>query len=87
MAHRKGIIAKAQQREGKRRKEAQESGVILEKAVKAKKGNGEKRERGIGAPGVGSFRGGTLRLSKRDVASIQGPQRKANGKLRRKIQK
>ncbi|KAF2238633.1 hypothetical protein EV356DRAFT_529085 [Viridothelium virens] len=85
MAHRKGIIAKAQAREGKRRREAQENGIILEKAVKAKKKMEGKRERGIGAPGVGSFRGGTLVLSRRDVASIRGPRGTVNnnGKLRR----
>ncbi|KAI9714877.1 MAG: hypothetical protein M1820_000166 [Bogoriella megaspora] len=78
MAHRKGILAKAAQREGKRRREAQENGIILEKVTKSKKssiGEGKKRERGVDAPSVGSFRGGMLKLSKRDIASIQGPKR------------
>ncbi|KAL9093365.1 MAG: hypothetical protein Q9165_004106 [Trypethelium subeluteriae] len=85
MAHRKGIIAKTQERAQKRRREAQENGIILEKAVKAKKKVEGKRERGIGAPGVGSFRGGTLVLSRRDLASIRGPRGtvSSNGKLRR----
>ncbi|KAF2474026.1 uncharacterized protein BDR25DRAFT_280715 [Lindgomyces ingoldianus] len=69
MAHRKGIIAKAKQREDKRRAEARENGVILEKAVKVKKYMRE-REKGVGGPGVGRFRGGTLSLSKNDLRDI-----------------
>ena len=87
MAHRKGIIAKARGRDDKRRKEAQENGIILEKAMNAKKSSGSKRERGLGAPSVGSFRGGTLRLSQRDVASIHGPRPKLGGKMRPKIKR
>ena len=73
MAQRKGIAAKARQREDKRRREAQENGVILAKTHKAgEKKGGKRRERGVGAPGVGMFRGGTLQLSRRDVANIHG---------------
>ncbi|KAF2176800.1 hypothetical protein K469DRAFT_698242 [Zopfia rhizophila CBS 207.26] len=71
MSHRKGIAAKNKQREERRRAEARENGVILEKAIKVKRFTKE-RERGVGGPGVGKFRGGTLTLSKRDVADITG---------------
>jgi hypothetical protein len=36
----------------------------------------KRRERGVGAPAAGKFSGGTLKLSKHDLASIQGPSRK-----------
>lgn len=71
MSHRKGIQAKAAQREEKRRKEAKENGIILEAAVKMKKIE-KRRERGVGGPGVGKFRGGTLSLRRKDIESIQG---------------
>ncbi|KAI9687572.1 MAG: hypothetical protein M1822_002182 [Bathelium mastoideum] len=85
MAHRKGISAKARQRQDRLRKEAQENGIVLERAAKRKSSSEGKRERGVGASSVGSFRGGTLRLNKRDVASIQGPRRKIGGKVRPKV--
>jgi hypothetical protein len=76
LAHRRGILAKAAARESGRRKDAQENGIILEKATdgrsRAKKLH---RERAVDAPGVGKFRGGTLKLSKKDVLDIQGPAR------------
>jgi len=88
MSFRKGIQAAAQGREVKRRKEARENGIILErpgaggsalgkKAVKQKrKGPG----RDIDAPAVGRLSKGMLKLSKRDIASIEssGP-RKGGG--------
>jgi hypothetical protein len=84
MAHRRGIASKAKFREDKRRQQAKENGIILEKATKSKnRGSVERRERGIGAPSVGRFRGGTLSLSKSDLREIQGAQRFA-GKGRRK---
>ncbi|KAL8861444.1 MAG: hypothetical protein Q9178_002317 [Gyalolechia marmorata] len=49
LAQRKGIVAKSTEREERRRREAKESGIILEKAVKSKVRD-PKRERGIGAP-------------------------------------
>ncbi|KAI9784963.1 MAG: hypothetical protein M1839_001159 [Geoglossum umbratile] len=82
MSHRKGIIAKASERGERRRKEAKENGIVLEKAKKAKKANLDRRERSIDGPGVGAFRKGMLRLSKRDVAEIEGPKR-PNGKVRK----
>ncbi|CAO1603914.1 pre-rRNA processing and 40S ribosomal subunit assembly [Xanthoria calcicola] len=74
-AQRKGIVAKATEREEKRRREAKESGIILEKAVKSKTKD-LKRERGVGAPSVGKFSRGMLTLSKRDVNIIVGPAKK-----------
>ena len=77
MAHRKGIIAKQTEKEGKRRREARENGIILEKVKMGTKGSGGKRERGVGAPGVGKFSGGTLKLSKKDIFEIEGPKKSA----------
>ncbi|KAH8890767.1 hypothetical protein GQ53DRAFT_765508 [Thozetella sp. PMI_491] len=79
MAMRKGIARHAAGREEKRRREARENGVVLErKGGKAAK-NAAKGRRGAGEapvdlPGVGKMRGSELRLSARDVRSIQGPQ-------------
>lgn len=78
MSHRKGINAKASYKEETRRKEAKENGIILERAA-GKKAAPVQRERGIGGPSVGRFKGGTLTLSKRDIAGIQGP-KKSGGK-------
>lgn len=73
MAHRKGILSKAQSREEKRRREAKESGTILEMpAQETKKANSERRDRGIGGPSVGRFKGGTLTLSRKDLQDIRG---------------
>lgn len=73
MSHRKGIIAKASMKEQLRRQQAKENGVILEKVVKSKRAVDSRRERGVGGPSVGKFVRGTLKLSKRDVAAIEGP--------------
>jgi Domain of unknown function (DUF4602) len=80
-SHRQGIEAKAVKTEFDRRREARENGIILEKPVFKQQKNGgssttKRRDRGVGAPAVGKFAGGTLRLSKHDLASIQGPSRK-----------
>ena len=86
LTHRKGITAKKREREEKRRKEAKENGIILEvgagkKVGKDARGGGKgRRERGVGAPSVGSFQGGTLRLSRKDVAEIEGPKRSGSGR-------
>lgn len=80
-AHRLGITKKADQRQSKRRAEAKENGVILEKVSK-KPGTTKRRERGVDVPGVGKFTGGTLKLSRRDVASIQGPATARRGRRR-----
>jgi hypothetical protein len=75
ISHRKGIISKQSEREEKRRREARENGIILEKArsgIKVRKV--VRRDRGIG-PGVGKFSSGTLQLSKKDIFDIEGPRR------------
>ncbi|KAL1590700.1 hypothetical protein WHR41_00738 [Cladosporium halotolerans] len=85
LAMRRGMAAKAAGREGKRRAEARESGVVLERfggkgaAGAGGSGGGGAKERpkakraiGTGGPGVGTFRGATLRLSKSDVRGIEG---------------
>ncbi|KAI9681796.1 MAG: hypothetical protein M1829_000541 [Trizodia sp. TS-e1964] len=72
MSHRKGIVGKAKTKEAKRRSEARENGIILEKVKKPKRRSEGKRERGMGRPAIGSFKGGTLQLSKRDVFRVQG---------------
>lgn len=81
LAHRKGIIAKAAEKEDRRRKDAKENGIVLERAVGKGREPAGRRERSVGGPSVGKFRGGTLNLSKRDVASIEGPKdRKMGGR-------
>ncbi|KAK2823877.1 hypothetical protein FQN49_007530 [Arthroderma sp. PD_2] len=80
MSHRKGISAKATQKEETRRREAQENGIILERPSLAKsKPAVKRRERGVGGPSVGKFVGGTLKLSRRDVMAIQGPKTSRKG--------
>jgi Domain of unknown function (DUF4602) len=76
MSHRKGIIAKQTELENQRRREARENGIILEKAKgSAKRQREGKRDRGIGGPSVGKFSGGTLRLSRKDIFDIEGPEK------------
>ncbi|KAH0846979.1 hypothetical protein AYO21_02325 [Fonsecaea monophora] len=85
LAHRRGILAKAAEREASRRKEAQENGIILEKASGKTRPKDTRRERGVDVPAVGKFRGGTLTLSKKDVFDIQGQGfSKPRGKTRRR---
>ncbi|OTA81780.1 hypothetical protein M434DRAFT_17256 [Hypoxylon sp. CO27-5] len=91
MAHRKGINAAAASREAKRRKEARENGIILERpasGVVKGKTKMRKRERAVDSPAVGKLRNGMLQLSKRDIAEIQGSDRgsggRSNGKKRRR---
>jgi uncharacterized protein DUF4602 len=74
MTIRKGITKKRQGKEEKRRREAKESGTILEKEVRKKKEIG-KRDRGVGGPAVGRMKGGLLTLSKKDIIDIQGKKR------------
>ncbi|KAK1586048.1 uncharacterized protein LY79DRAFT_689051 [Colletotrichum navitas] len=77
MAIRKGIVAAAAGREAKRRRQARENGIVLEKEAGPAPGNkaGKKAgraERGVDGPAVGRMRGAELRLSERDVQSIEG---------------
>ncbi|OJD25317.1 hypothetical protein ACJ73_03311 [Blastomyces percursus] len=87
MSHRKGIIGKASKKEETRRREAKENGIILEKpsfSTVGKKQSGSgggsamRREKGIGAPSIGKFTGGMLRLrfgAKRDIELLPSPWR------------
>ena len=70
-AFRQGIKAKAISRDEKRRREAKENGIILEKPSKVTKTDNKRRERGIGGSSIGKFSGGTLNLSKQDLHSMQ----------------
>jgi hypothetical protein len=76
MAQRKHIIQKARLTDEKRRTDAKEAGIILERPTigktAVKRDDYKKRERTVGLPSVGKFRGGTLNLSKKDVRSITG---------------
>lgn len=83
IAHRQGIKSKAVGREEKRRKDAAENGVVLERARHAAK-DLKRRERSVGGPTVGKFRGGTLQLSGRDLRDIQGPKTRGKGKKGRR---
>lgn len=78
MNMRKGIVAAAEGREAKRRREAKENGVILERSVgggskaAARKKQQRPRERGVDGPAVGRMKGAELRISDRDVRKIEG---------------
>jgi hypothetical protein len=84
ISHRKGIAAKTEAMEARRRKDAQENGTILEKAMKPSSQAKGRRDRGIDAPSLGRFRGGTLKLSRNDIAGIQGP-KKPLSRARRRV--
>lgn len=84
LSHRKGIVAKKRDRESKRKNEARENGIILEKATSGgKKFFGKRRDRGIGAPTIGIFSRGTLRLSEKDINNVEGSQRSRPGGKKR----
>lgn len=83
IAHRKGIQSKGVEREQKRRSDARENGVVLEKARHAAK-DMKRRDRSVGGPTVGKFRGGTLKLSGKDLRDIQGPKKTFKGKKGRR---
>ncbi|KAI5848912.1 hypothetical protein BZA05DRAFT_475227 [Tricharina praecox] len=72
MHMKKGIEGKKVEREKKRRREAKESGIVLEKEVKEFKKRKRGGMAGVDNPGVGRFKDGALVLSKRDVESITG---------------
>jgi len=80
MSHRRGMVAKSSDRESKRRQEAKENGVILERAKGGKVGKEVRRERGIAGPSVGKFGSATLRLSKDDIRGIQSSGERRGGK-------
>ncbi|KAI8952822.1 hypothetical protein F4801DRAFT_189300 [Xylaria longipes] len=75
MSFRKGIQAAAEDRETKRRREARENGIVLERpGALGKKAAGKRTgpSRAIDAPAVGRMNGGMLKLGKRDIADIEG---------------
>lgn len=80
-AHRRGINAKAASKDEKRRREAKENGIILERPSKvSKSSNNGRRERGVGGASIGKFSGGTLNLSKQDLFSMKSkPSRSSRG--------
>ncbi|KAI1824901.1 hypothetical protein F4861DRAFT_224139 [Xylaria intraflava] len=89
MAFRKGIQAAAEGREVKRRREARENGVVLERFGAAstktrgrRGGSGSSRD--IDAPAVGRMRNGMLRLSRKDISDIEGGSRKGGGFTRKR---
>ncbi len=91
MAMRKGIAQHAFKREEKRRREARESGIVLERkggktaGKTGKTGQGRRRgEAPVDLPGVGKMRGAELRISARDARSIQGPQDQGFAKKKKK---
>ncbi|KAK4196625.1 hypothetical protein QBC40DRAFT_233983 [Triangularia verruculosa] len=80
MSMRKGIVSHNTAKEAKRRREAKENGIILEREVKKSKssrgkrsGGGGRGEREVGAPGVGRMRGATLRISAREAEVLNRP--------------
>ncbi|GAB7322926.1 hypothetical protein MBLNU13_g05466t1 [Cladosporium sp. NU13] len=89
IAFRKGMVAKASEREDKRRSEAKENGIILERfgakgagGAGAARGGGRERKKaiGTGGPDIGTFRGATLRLSKNDIKGMESSSSKRGGK-------
>jgi hypothetical protein len=80
MSQRKHMATVARTTEAKRRHEAREGGIILEKEKREPKKDERKRERSVGGPSIGKFKGGTLSLSKKDVRSITGGPGSQGGK-------
>ncbi|CAK7235627.1 pre-rRNA processing and 40S ribosomal subunit assembly [Sporothrix curviconia] len=85
MSIRKGMAAAAALRETKRRREARESGIVLERpAAKLVSKSAAKRMRAVDAPAVGRMRGSELRLRDKDVREIEGPRKGAFSKKKKK---
>jgi len=81
------MLRKASMKDQSRRAQARDSGIVLEKKAGAGTARSKgKRERTVGAPAVGKFKGGMLKLSAKDVRDIQGPdtRRATKGKKGRK---
>ncbi|KID79923.1 uncharacterized protein G6M90_00g014600 [Metarhizium brunneum] len=71
MHMRKGMAVAADAREAKRRREAKENGIILERETgKQRRTRGRRSD--VDRPGVGRLRGAELRISERDVKRIEG---------------
>ncbi|KAM0286252.1 hypothetical protein ACHAQH_000980 [Verticillium albo-atrum] len=81
MAMRKRITATRDAREDKRRREARENGVVLERTAPAKKVEKKGRhKRALDGPEVGRMRGAELKLSDRDVQRIEGSGGRGGGR-------
>jgi hypothetical protein len=82
MAMRRGIAAAAAARETKRRREARENGIVLERpaAAKTKARRGGHAAGAVDRPAVGKMRGAELRLSRRDILTVEGPRRAEMGR-------
>ncbi|KAL9060769.1 MAG: hypothetical protein Q9162_000473 [Coniocarpon cinnabarinum] len=77
---RNGIKNKGREREDKRRREARENGIVLEKAATERKERDERRrERSVGNPSVGKFKGGMLTVGKRDLGRLTTPKAMKRG--------
>lgn len=73
MKMRKGMAAAATARESKRRREAKENGLILEReSAKTRTKLRPRRPAAVDRPGVGRLKGAQLTLSERDIKSIEG---------------
>ncbi|KAH6624859.1 hypothetical protein B0J18DRAFT_193329 [Chaetomium sp. MPI-SDFR-AT-0129] len=88
MAMRKGITGAAVAKESKRRREARENGIILEReAKKPKTAAAQKKGKGnrpVDAPAVGRMRGAELRVSAREARAIAASVRGPAGKTRKR---
>ncbi|KAK4106509.1 hypothetical protein N658DRAFT_502959 [Parathielavia hyrcaniae] len=87
MSMRKGIVGAAAAKEQKRRREARENGIVLERESKKSKVSKKPRgDRPVDLPAVGRMRGAELRVSAREAraiaASVRGPAGKGKGKRR-----
>ncbi|KAK4456138.1 protein FAF1 [Podospora aff. communis PSN243] len=89
MNMRKGILKSATDKEDKRRREARENGIILERVAKGKgrvhKKMTTRRERAVDMPSVGKMRGAELKISAREIRAIEAEgKRKEKGARRRR---
>jgi len=84
MSMRKGIKKSTLEKEDKRRREAKENGIILERQAQNKTAGGrvqkKRKDRPVDLPGVGRMRGAELRISARDVRDIQGSGSSSGGR-------
>ncbi|KAK0623396.1 hypothetical protein B0T14DRAFT_516127 [Immersiella caudata] len=88
MNMRKGITKAVESKEEKRRREARENGIVLERVVKGK-GKVQKktrRERPVDMPSVGKMRGAELKISAREIKAIEaeGRRKEKGGRRRRR---
>jgi hypothetical protein len=94
-AIRKGIAAAERERESKRRSEARENGIVLERQADRARGLGKGMDvqrirrpgRGRGAvdmPGMGKMRGAELKISKREARTMESHERDERGPRNRR---